>query len=113
MMNGNRPTIYGDGLQSRDFTHVDNVVAANLLACTAQDASGAAVNMACGDRVNLNDLVALINRNLGTDLEPLHTQPRPGDDAVIPAISAGKVCLPVDNFHVANRHQDVRRKVVQ
>jgi UDP-glucose 4-epimerase len=80
MKRGSAPTIYGDGLQSRDFTYIENVVRANLLAATSDPAcAGNVYNAACGDRVTLLDLVAAINQALGTDLVPGHAAPRPGD----------------------------------
>ncbi len=77
---GARPTIYGDGGQTRDFCFVDNAVDANLLSCAAgESALGRAYNVACGRRVSLLELVRLINGILGTSVEPLHAEPRPGD----------------------------------
>jgi UDP-glucose 4-epimerase len=72
-----RPTIYGDGQQSRDFTYVKNVVEANLLACES-DASGT-FNIACGRSVTINELVTLINEIAGTAIEPKYVASRPGD----------------------------------
>ena len=79
MRRGERPTIYGDGEQSRDFTYVENVVEANLLACTAPGVAGEVFNCACGQRVTLNQLVAMLNELLGTHIEPRYTEPRVGD----------------------------------
>jgi UDP-glucose 4-epimerase len=80
MLAGEPPVIYGDGAQSRDFTYVDNVVQANLLAADAPaTAAGHVCNIACGERMDLNELVAALNRFLGTDLQPLYEDPRPGD----------------------------------
>ena len=79
MLAGERPRIYGDGEQSRDFTYIDNVVHGNLLACAAGGASGAAINLATGGRVTLNSLVEQLNAALGTDLPPIHSDERPGD----------------------------------
>ncbi len=79
MLAGEKPRIYGDGSQSRDFTYIDNVVRGNLLACTAAGAAGASINLATGGRVTLNALVAELNAALGTDLPPIHTAERPGD----------------------------------
>jgi len=76
---GERPVIYGDGLQSRDFTFVANNVHANILACTAPDAAGKVMNIACGDRFTLIDLVDAINELLGTRVEPLFEPERAGD----------------------------------
>jgi UDP-glucose 4-epimerase len=79
MLRGERPTIYGDGLQSRDFSYIENVVHANLLALEAEGLAGQAVNVATGKRHTLLDLVATLNELLGTRIAPLHTDPRPGD----------------------------------
>ncbi len=73
------PTIYGDGEQTRDFTHVDNVVYANLLAADAPETRGEAVNLACGERVSVNQIIAAINQSLGKSVEPTYVDPRPGD----------------------------------
>jgi len=79
MLEGKQPTIYGDGTQSRDFTFVANVVEANLLACEGDRADGSAVNIACGERVSLLELVAQINELLGTSIEPVFDPERAGD----------------------------------
>jgi nucleoside-diphosphate-sugar epimerase len=79
MLEGRRPIIYGDGQQSRDFTYVSNVVSANLLACQRDEAVGSAMNIACGDRITLLELVAQLNSLLGTNIEPVHEPARPGD----------------------------------
>jgi len=79
MRRGERPTIYGDGSQSRDFTYVANVVQANLLAAAAPQAAGRVINVACGQRHTLLDLVAALNRLLGTHLEPVFQPDRAGD----------------------------------
>ena len=74
-----RPTIYGDGLQSRDFTYVQNVVEANLLACTAPGAEGQAFNVACGDRITVNSMLQQINEITGKNVAPIYAEPRQGD----------------------------------
>jgi UDP-N-acetylglucosamine/UDP-N-acetyl-alpha-D-glucosaminouronate 4-epimerase len=79
MLAGERPTIFGDGKQSRDFTYVANVVAGNLLAANVPDAAGKTFNVACGGQLSLLDLVAAINRVLGTKIEPIFAPPRTGD----------------------------------
>lgn len=79
MLRGEQPVIYGDGEQSRDFSYVTNVVQANLLAATAPGVGGQVLNIACGQRYNLLELVTAINRILGTDIAPIHTVPRVGD----------------------------------
>jgi nucleoside-diphosphate-sugar epimerase len=79
MLRGGAPTIYGDGTQSRDFTYVSNVVAANLLATTAPDMVGRVFNAAVGIRYTLLELVAALNEILDTRIEPLFAPPQPGD----------------------------------
>ncbi len=109
---GDQPVVFGDGEQSRDFTYIDNVVHANLLAVGMHDGAGVgpsppgaehpggaaratgdgtdgatnpaggafhALNIGCGARTTLLDLIAAINQIMGTDLEPRHVEPRPGD----------------------------------
>lgn len=74
------PRIYGDGLQTRDFTYVSNVVAANLAAMRhPEPLGGEVVNIGAGRSVSLLDLVAELNRLLGTDLKPEFLPPRAGD----------------------------------
>jgi nucleoside-diphosphate-sugar epimerase len=72
-------TIFGDGEQSRDFTHVDNVVQANLLAVDAPGVSGKVFNVACGREVTLNELVAELQELVGCDAQTIHEPPRAGD----------------------------------
>jgi len=79
MLRGQPPIIYGDGLQSRDFTYVEDVVAANLLAAAAPAEVNGAFNVAAGGRYTLLDLVAVLNRILGTDLAPEHAPARAGE----------------------------------
>ncbi len=80
MLAGKQPTIHGDGLQSRDFTYVENIIHANLLAARhPEPLAGEMFNIACGDRISLLDLTGKLNRILGTDLAPIHDQARPGD----------------------------------
>ena len=73
------PTIYGDGQQSRDFTYVDNVVEANLLAARAKHTAGEVVNIACGQAVTVNEIIDMINEIVGKSVKPTYTDPRPGD----------------------------------
>ena len=73
------PTIYGDGEQSRDFTYVDNVVEANLLAAQAEHTAGEVLNIACGQRITVNEIITMINELLGKDIQPVYTEPRPAD----------------------------------
>ncbi|MBI2822277.1 MAG: SDR family oxidoreductase [Acidobacteria bacterium] len=79
MLQGKSPTIYGDGEQSRDFTYVDNVVEANLKAARSDRARGEVINIALGERVSLNQLIALINGLLRTNIRPVHEPARSGD----------------------------------
>jgi nucleoside-diphosphate-sugar epimerase len=79
VLQGRRPTIYGDGLQSRDFTYVKNVVAANLLACKAPGVGGQVFNVACGDRITVNSMLQEINEIAGTDIAPIYADSRAGD----------------------------------
>jgi UDP-glucose 4-epimerase len=76
---GQPPTIFGDGYQSRDFTFVDNNVSANLLACTQPGVGGEVFNIACGAAFTLLDLVNELNDILGSQIEPSFLAPRPGD----------------------------------
>jgi len=78
MLDGERPVIYGDGEQSRDFTYIENAVQANILAAEG-DVTGEAFNVGTGGRVTVNGLVETLNGLLGTDLDPIHDDPRPGD----------------------------------
>jgi UDP-glucose 4-epimerase len=79
MLRGKRPTIYGDGLQSRDFTYVSDIVHGNLLAAEAKGVAGKVINVATGVQFTLLDLVASINRVLSTKIEPVFAEARPGD----------------------------------
>ncbi|MBI3837953.1 MAG: SDR family oxidoreductase [Planctomycetia bacterium] len=81
MLAGRRPTIYGDGHQSRDFTYIANVVDGNLLAADAQAklVAGRVFNVANGRSTNLLELLKLLNQLLGTKIEPVHAPPRVGD----------------------------------
>lgn len=74
-----RPTIYGDGEQSRDFTYIDNVVEANLCAARAPKTNGQVVNIACGEKITVNEIIAMINASLGKNVEPIYAPSRPGD----------------------------------
>jgi UDP-glucose 4-epimerase len=80
MLRGERPVIFGDGKQTRDFTYVADTVAANICAAGADRRfRGEVVNVAAGRHTSLLDLVAMINRRLGTGLDPVHDPERPGD----------------------------------
>ena len=74
---GKPPIIYGDGTQTRDFTSVDDVVSANILAAES-DAKGV-YNVATGKRITINELANVIMAIMGRDLDPIHEKPREGD----------------------------------
>jgi nucleoside-diphosphate-sugar epimerase len=76
---GRRPTIFGDGEQTRDFTYVANVVDGVLRACEAPQAAGEAINVACGTRISLNDLLRVMNEIVGTKLQAIYKEERAGD----------------------------------
>jgi UDP-glucose 4-epimerase len=76
---GKRPTIHGDGRQSRDFTYIADVVQANLRAAEAPGVSGRVYNVACGARTSLLELIDHLNALLGTRISPVHTAARAGD----------------------------------
>jgi UDP-glucose 4-epimerase len=80
LMEDRQPIIFGDGEQSRDFTFVSNVVNANLLAATKQlDEYGIAMNIACHERITLNELITELNNILNKNITPIYQNPRPGD----------------------------------
>lgn len=79
MLAGKRPTVYGDGMQSRDFVFVKDVVRANLLASESTDAVGESINIACGRQSSLLDLIDAVNSAIGKDLKPIFDPPRAGD----------------------------------
>jgi len=79
ILRNNPPTVYGDGEQSRDFTYVDNVVQANLLAARAKETHGEVVNIACGEAVTVNAIIGMINELLGRTVRPIYVPPRAGD----------------------------------
>lgn len=80
MLKGERPQIFGDGEQSRDFTHVANVVEANIRAIEAPAAAaGQIFNIACGERTTVNAMASEIAYLLGVSIVPFYTDPRPGD----------------------------------
>jgi UDP-glucose 4-epimerase len=77
--NGEPPVIFGDGEQSRDFTYVDNVVDANIAALETPGTGGRVYNIACGQRITLNELADGLRRELGATVEAVHGPARPGD----------------------------------
>jgi nucleoside-diphosphate-sugar epimerase len=79
LIEGRQPTIFGDGEQTRDFTYVANVVDGVLRACEAPNAAGEAINVACGTRISLNELLRVMNTVVGTDLRAIYKETRAGD----------------------------------
>ena len=78
-LQGSPPIIFGDGKQSRDFTYIENVVQANLLAMSAGHLHGEMINIACAERTSLNQLVKVLRKILGSKLSPVYEEPRKGD----------------------------------
>jgi nucleoside-diphosphate-sugar epimerase len=79
VIEGRRPTIYGDGEQTRDFTYVANVVDGVLRACEAPDVAGEVINVATGGRISLNQLLQTMNTIVGSNIEPIYAEWRSGD----------------------------------
>lgn len=79
LLNGDSPVIYGDGTQSRDFTYVQNVVEANLLAMKARETHGEAVNVACGEARTINELLSSLCKRCGTGTQAIYAESRRGD----------------------------------
>jgi UDP-glucose 4-epimerase len=79
LMTGGSPLVYGDGEQSRDFTYIDNAVQANILATTSAKAPGKVINVACGTRFTLNDLLNRLSDLTGVKTPATYVDPRAGD----------------------------------
>ncbi|HLZ60346.1 MAG TPA: SDR family oxidoreductase [Ktedonosporobacter sp.] len=79
LMEGRRPIVFGDGEQTRDFTYIENVVQANLLASTSTDAIGEAMNIGCGDRISLNSVLKIAGELLEVEVNAEYREPRSGD----------------------------------
>lgn len=77
ILNDERPVIFGDGEQSRDFSYIKHVVDANIKSCESNKTG--IFNIACGRRITINQLVDMINEILGKDIEPIYSNSRPGD----------------------------------
>jgi UDP-glucose 4-epimerase len=75
----NEPVVFGDGEQTRDFTYIENVVQANLLACEAPSASGKVINVGTGERISLNDTLKNLREISGNYLEAKYEPAREGD----------------------------------
>lgn len=79
LLDGRQPTIYGDGLQTRDFTYVENIVEANFLAMESKGTAGEVINVACGRSHSVQDLLQRLQRLIGTAIEPLYEDAKAGD----------------------------------
>jgi UDP-glucose 4-epimerase len=79
ILKGQPPTVFGDGEQTRDFTYIDNVVDANLLAARAKHVKGQVLNVACGQAVTVNEIIDVINQLTSKNIKPIYTDPRSGD----------------------------------
>jgi nucleoside-diphosphate-sugar epimerase len=79
LIEGRRPVVFGDGEQTRDFTYIANVVQANLLAATAPDAIGYAINVGCGVQISLNAMLRIAGEILGVAVDAEYREPRQGD----------------------------------
>jgi nucleoside-diphosphate-sugar epimerase len=79
LLNKQNPVVFGDGEQTRDFTFVDNIVHANLLAVKAKTGFGEVFNIACGKQISLNQLIELLQEIINTDIKPEYTEPQQGD----------------------------------
>jgi UDP-glucose 4-epimerase len=81
LLKGQRPVVYGDGEQSRDFCYIDNACQANWLAARADATvcNGQAINIACARRTTLNEILAILGRLLGTKIQADYQAPRAGD----------------------------------
>ena len=79
LLRGESPVIFGDGEQTRDFTYVDDVVRANLLACSQDEALGEVMNISAGRAVQVNQLLKTLGKILGRSASPIYAPPRPGD----------------------------------
>ncbi len=81
ILQGRQPKVYGDGEQSRDFCHIENVCQANWLALhtASENCDGSPINIACGESTSLNQILRQLQELLGKPIKPIYTDPRPGD----------------------------------
>ena len=79
LLQGQAPTVYGDGEQSRDLTFISNVVRANLLACEANVSGGRVYNIACGGRYTINHVFEALEKRIGAGVKPRYEATRAGD----------------------------------
>jgi len=78
-LKGESPIVFGDGEQTRDFTFVDNVVYANILCSKAKKTAGEVINIATSSRISLNELISILKKITGRNIDPVYTNPREGD----------------------------------
>lgn len=111
LIKDHKPTIYGDGLQTRDFTFVTNNVQANILAATTEKpVSGRIINIACGKSFSLLDLLKAINQSLGKDIQPIFELAREGD--VRHSLADISVAQKILNYEVnVDFYEGIRRTV--
>lgn len=111
LLEGRPPIIFGDGEQSRDFTYIDNVVQANLLALTREHLNGETINIACGKRTSLNQLLNILKDIIGSGVLPIYQEPRKGDVRhSLADIQKGKQIL---NYEPQVEIEDGLRKTVE
>ena len=79
ILSGDRPIIYGDGMQSRDFIYVGDIARANLLAASVEGVAGGIYNIGRGEQTTLLELLTTLRDILGQDIEPIHEPARVGD----------------------------------
>jgi UDP-glucose 4-epimerase len=79
LLAGDRPTVFGDGNQTRDFTYVGNVVDGTVRAMHAENVAGKTFNIACGEQVSVNRLFDELRKLIGADIEPRYVEARPGE----------------------------------
>ena len=79
LLHGKKPVVFGDGEQTRDFTYIDNVIQANMLAAEAPNAKGQVINIACHDQISLNRILDILRELLGTDIAAEYADVRAGD----------------------------------
>ncbi|MFH1478618.1 MAG: SDR family oxidoreductase [Candidatus Omnitrophota bacterium] len=79
MLKGEEPPVHGDGLQTRDFTYVENVVQANIRSAAAKGIRCEVLNIACGNSNSVLDIIKILNKLMGKDIKPKFTPTRPGD----------------------------------
>jgi len=79
LLGNKQPVVFGDGEQTRDFTYIDDVIQANILAADARNAQGQVINIACQKQISLNRILDILRQLLGSDTPAEYTDPRPGD----------------------------------